>query len=166
MRSRTRKTELETARSRPNFALWTDTSVRRVVREGSRITGVELESNSRGAGVVNVTANTGRVVLSAGYFGSPKILFRSGPDEQLQVVANSESDGSTSVDKTQWLRLPVGESLKDHQVTDFQISHPSVKNYDWSNEIWANPVQTDVEQYLQDRSGMLAGPPNNHGPSE
>lgn len=161
-------TYLETARSRTNFALWTDTSVRRVVREGSRITGVELEPNSRGAGIVNVTADTGRVVLSAGYFGSPKILFRSGigPEEQLQVVADSESDGPAFIDKSQWLRLPVGESLKDHQVTDFQISHPSVKNYDWSNEIWTNPVQSDVQQYLENRSGMLAGPPNNHGPSK
>lgn len=161
-------TYLETARSRTNFALWTDTGVRRVVRDGSRITGVELESNSRGGEIVNVTANTGRVILSAGYFGSPKILFRSGigPEEQLQVVAASESDGPTFIDKSQWLRLPVGENLKDHQVTDFQISHPSVKNYDWSNQIWANPVQSDVEQYLQNRSGMLASPPNNHGPSE
>ncbi|KAG6357061.1 hypothetical protein INS49_014938 [Diaporthe citri] len=158
-------TYLETARSRTNFALWTDTGVRRVVRDGGRITGVELESNSRGGEVVNVTANTGRVILPAGYFGSPKILFRSGigPDEQLQVVADSESDGPTFIDKSQWLRLPVGENLKDHQVTDFQISHSCVKNHDWSNQIWANPVQSDVEQYLQNRSGMLASPPNNHG---
>ncbi|KAL2279822.1 hypothetical protein FJTKL_13178 [Diaporthe vaccinii] len=161
-------TYLETARSRTNFALWTDTGVRRAVRDGSRVTGVELESNSRGGEVVNVTANTGQVILSAGCFGSPKILFRSGigPEEQLQVVADSESDGPTFIDKSQWLRLPVGENLKDHQVTDFQISHSSVKNYDWSDQIWANPVQSDVEQYLQNRSGMLASPPNNHGPSE
>lgn len=136
--------------------------------DGSRITGVELESNSLGGEVVNVTADTRRVILSAGYFGSPKILFRSGigPDEQLQVVASSESDGPTFIDRSQWLRLPVGENLKDHQVTDFQISHPSVKNYDWSNQIWANPVQSDVEQYVQNRSGMLASPPKSHGPSE
>lgn len=40
---------------------------------------------------VNVTANTGRLILSSGYFGSPKILLWSGirPDEQLQVVADS-----------------------------------------------------------------------------
>jgi cellobiose dehydrogenase (acceptor) len=145
----------------------TDTSVRRVVRDGGRITGVELEPTSGGGGVVNVTPNTGRVVLSAGYFGTPKILFRSGigPEEQLQVVAASESDGPTFIDKSQWLQLPVGKNLKDHQVTDFQVSHPSVKNYDWSNQIWDNPVQSDVQQYLQTRSGMLAGPPNNHGPS-
>ncbi|KAF9873754.1 cellobiose dehydrogenase [Colletotrichum karsti] len=156
-------TYLVTASARPNFALWTDTSVRRVIRDGGRVTGVEIEGSGR---VVNVTCGTGRVVLSAGYFGSPKILFRSGigPEDQLKVVAESQSDGSSFIDRGQWLQLPVGKNLKDHQVTDFQISHPSVKNYDWSNGIWDAPVQGDLDQYLRDRSGMLAGPPNNHGP--
>lgn len=156
-------TYLETARMRSNFALWTNSPVRRVVRNGSRVIGVELESGD----VVNVTPDTGRVVLSAGYFGSPKILFRSGigPEKQLQVVAQSPSDGSTFIDKAQWLILPVGENLKDHQGTDFQVAHPDVKNYDWSDEIWNNPVESDVQQYLGSKSGMLASMPNNHGPS-
>lgn len=66
-----------------------------------------------------------------------------------------ESDGPTFIDESQWLRLPVGENFKDYQVTDFQVSLPSVKNYDWSKQIWASPVQSNVEQYLQNRSGML-----------
>ncbi|KAK8112984.1 hypothetical protein PG984_013510 [Apiospora sp. TS-2023a] len=156
-------TYLATASARPNFALMTDTDVRRVVRDGGRATGVEIEGTGR---VINVTPGTGRVVLSAGYFGSPKILFRSGigPEDQLKVVAGSQTDGATFIDQAQWLRLPVGNNLKDQQVTDFQVSHASVKNYDWSKDIWTNPVQKDVDQYLKDRSGMLAGPPNNHGP--
>ncbi|KAK8106803.1 hypothetical protein PG999_010162 [Apiospora kogelbergensis] len=32
--------------------------------------------------------------------------------------------------------------------------------------IWANLVKSDLDQYLQNRSGMLAGPPNNHGPMD
>ncbi|KAK8092417.1 uncharacterized protein PG998_014902, partial [Apiospora kogelbergensis] len=157
-------TYLQTASARPNFALWTDTDVRRVVRDGGRVTGIEIEGTGR---VINVTSGTGRVVLSAGYFGTPKILLRSGigPEDQLKVVAGSPTDGATFIKQAQWLQLPVGKNLKDHQVTDFQISHPSVKNYDWSNSIWANPVKSDLDQYLQNRSGMLAGPPNNHGPT-
>ncbi|KAK7963954.1 cellobiose dehydrogenase [Apiospora saccharicola] len=78
--------------------------------------------------------------------------------------AGSQTDGATFIDQAQWLRLPVGKNLKDQLVTDFQASHASVKNYDWSKDIWTNPVQKDVDQYMKDRSGMLAGPPNNHGP--
>ncbi|KAK7980365.1 hypothetical protein PG990_003226 [Apiospora arundinis] len=156
-------TYLKTASARPNFVLRTDTSVRRVIRDGGRATGVEIEGSG---GVINVTPGTGRVVLSAGYFGTPKILLRSGigPEDQLKVVAGSPTEGATFIDQAQWLQLPVGKNLKDHQVTDFQISHPSVQNYDWSKNIWAKPVQKDLDQYLKDRSGMLAGPPNNHGP--
>ncbi|KAK6825443.1 hypothetical protein PG987_012937 [Apiospora arundinis] len=156
-------TYLKTASARPNFVLRTDTSVRRVIRDGGRATGVEIEGSG---GVINVTPGTGRVVLSAGYFGTPKILLRSGigPEDQLKVVAGSPTDGATFIDQAQWLQLPVGKNLKDHQVTDFQISHPSVQNYDWSKNIWAKPVQKDLDQYLKDRSGMLASPPNNHGP--
>ncbi|KAK8063705.1 cellobiose dehydrogenase-like protein [Apiospora saccharicola] len=132
---------------RPNFALMTDTDVRQVVRDGGRATGVEIEGTGR---VINVTPGTGRVVLSAGCF----------------VVAGSQTDGATFIDQAQWLRLPVGKNLKDQQVNDFQVSHVSVKNYDWSKDIWTNPVQKDVDQYMKDRSGMLAGPLNNHGPMD
>ena len=72
-------TYLVSASERDNFARWSNTTVKRVVREGGRITGVEVEATLDGgyAGTVNVTANTGRVILSAGTFGTPKVLMRS-----------------------------------------------------------------------------------------
>jgi cellobiose dehydrogenase (acceptor) len=53
---------------------------KRVIRTGGHITGVELECYKGGpghSGTVNVTPGTGRVILSAGTFGSAKVLFRS-----------------------------------------------------------------------------------------
>lgn len=71
-------TYLVTASARKSFTLWTHTIAKRVVRSGSHITGVELECNGPGrSGVVSVTPKTGRVILSAGAFGSAKLLFRS-----------------------------------------------------------------------------------------
>lgn len=80
-------TYLTTAAARDNFELWTNTQAKRVIREGGLITGVEVETYGDGGyiGTVNVTANTGRVILSAGTFGSAKLLLRSRslPDDVL-----------------------------------------------------------------------------------
>lgn len=72
-------TYLATASARDNFELWTNTAARRVIREGGHITGVEVENYSGDGyvGVVNVTEGTGRVIFSAGTFGSAKLLLRS-----------------------------------------------------------------------------------------
>jgi cellobiose dehydrogenase (acceptor) len=76
-------TYLVSAAKQKTFNLWTNTNVRRVLREGGHITGVELECSKGGAvgpgysGIVHVKPGAGRVILSAGTFGSAKILFRS-----------------------------------------------------------------------------------------
>jgi cellobiose dehydrogenase (acceptor) len=72
-------TYLVTALQRPNFNLWMNTAVKRVVRDGAHATGVELECNGDGGytGKVNLTPKTGRVILAAGTFGSAKLLLRS-----------------------------------------------------------------------------------------
>lgn len=73
-------TYLATAAARSDvFTLWTDTAVNRIVRNGSHATGVEVSCSANGgyAGTVNLTPGTGRVVVSAGAFGTPKLLFRS-----------------------------------------------------------------------------------------
>ncbi|EAT82523.2 hypothetical protein SNOG_10188 [Parastagonospora nodorum SN15] len=115
-------TYLVMAMAREKFHLWTNTNVRRVVREGGHVTGVEVECSQGGAvgqgyyGIVKVKPTTGRVVLSAGTMGTPKILFRSGigPTDQLQIVQNSATDGATMISSDQWINLPVGYNLDDH----------------------------------------------------
>jgi cellobiose dehydrogenase (acceptor) len=76
-------TYLISAAKQKSFDLWTNTNVKRLIREGGHITGVEVECSKGGAvglgysGIVKVKPDTGRVILSAGTFGSAKILFRS-----------------------------------------------------------------------------------------
>jgi cellobiose dehydrogenase (acceptor) len=71
-------TYLVSASQRNNFALWTNTAVKRVIREGGHATGVEVECTANGgrAGIVQLSAR-GRVVISSGTFGSAKLLMRS-----------------------------------------------------------------------------------------
>ncbi|KAL3469191.1 hypothetical protein BJX99DRAFT_265413, partial [Aspergillus californicus] len=110
-------TYLATANDRSNFDMWVNTTVRRVVREGSTVTGVEVQPFLEGGyeGTVDLTS-TGRVILSAGAFGTPKILFRSGigPEDQLTVVNGSATDGDSMIGEEDWINLPVGENLMDH----------------------------------------------------
>lgn len=76
-------TYLSTSMKRDKFKLWTNTAVRRLIRTGGHVTGIEIECSKGGivgpghSGIVNVTPGTGRVILSAGTFGSGKLLLRS-----------------------------------------------------------------------------------------
>jgi len=110
-------TYLTSAKRRGNFKLWLNTAVKRVVRESGHVTGIEVEASGGGGyeGVVNLTGVTGRVILSAGTFGSAKILLRSGigPQDQLDVVKAS-TDGPTMIDSESWVNVPVGYNLDDH----------------------------------------------------
>jgi cellobiose dehydrogenase (acceptor) len=147
---------LVTAHARSNFKLVTNTSVDRVVRDGSRITGVELSAFLAGGqcGTVNVTPKTGKVILSAGAFGTPKILFRSGigPEDQLEIVKKAE--GSKVVNASQWINLPVGYNLDDHTDTDITLEHPDVSFYDFY-AAYTDPIPSDKEKYLNNRTGIL-----------
>ncbi|KAI9706878.1 MAG: hypothetical protein M1820_004657 [Bogoriella megaspora] len=152
-------TYLVTANARKNFKMIMNTSVKRVVRSGAHVTGVEVENFNGGAGycgTFNVTAKTGRVILSAGALGTPKILMRSGigPADQLAVVKSS-ADGPTMIDSKQWLNLPVGLNLDDHMNTDIQITHPNIVFYDYY-AAYNTPIAADQNSYLQKRTGPLA----------
>lgn len=160
-------TYLVTAHARSNFGMWENTSVRRVIREGGHITGVEVEPYASGGytGIVNVTAVTGRVILSAGTFGTTKILMRSGigPADSLAVVNASAIDGDTMISEDQWITLPVGNNLEDHTNTDVVVSHPDVVFYDFY-EAYDDPIEADKDAYLNKRSGILAEAAPNIGP--
>ncbi|KAL2136578.1 hypothetical protein VTI74DRAFT_2883 [Chaetomium olivicolor] len=160
-------TYLTTAKKRSNFNLWLNTTVKRVVRDGGHITGVEVEAFRTGGyqGIVNVTNISGRVILSAGTFGSAKILMRSGigPADQLAIVKASEIDGPTMISNSSWIPLPVGYNLDDHLNTDTVITHPNVVFYDFY-AAWNNPIAADASSYLSKRSGILAQAAPNIGP--
>ncbi|KAK5164521.1 uncharacterized protein LTR77_009727 [Saxophila tyrrhenica] len=149
-------TYLVTASERDNFQLLTDTTVARLVRNGTEVTGVEIEAFLRGGqcGTVNVKAG-GKVILSAGAFNTPKILFRSGigPKDQLKVVKGAEPE--KMIAKDQWIDLPVGYNLDDHVNTDIVITHPNVSFYDFY-KAYDNPIKADAKSYLDSRTGILA----------
>lgn len=150
-------TYLVSASERKNFKLMTNTTVNRVIRDGSQITGIEVEPFLKGGacGTIKVTPNTGKVILSAGAFGTPKILMRSGigPQDQLEVVQSAE--GSKMIDSTQWINLPVGHNLDDHTNTDIVITHQNVSFYDFY-AAYDSPIAADKNLYLDSRSGILA----------
>uniref|UniRef100_L7JP18 CBM1 domain-containing protein n=1 Tax=Pyricularia oryzae (strain P131) TaxID=1143193 RepID=L7JP18_PYRO1 len=159
-------TYLDTASKRSNFKLWMNTAVKRVVREGGHVTGLEVEPFRNGGyvGTVQLTPGTGRVILSAGTFGSAKLLMRSGigRKDQLEIVKGSR-DGPTMVDEASWIPLPVGDNLVDHVNTDTVVSHPNVVFYDFY-EAWTSPNPADKDAYLSKRSGILAQAAPNIGP--
>jgi cellobiose dehydrogenase (acceptor) len=153
---------LPTALARKNFKLLSNTMARRVVRTGGKATGVEVESGY--CGTINLNPG-GRVILSAGAFGTSKLLFRSGigPKDQLTVVKNSAIDGSTFIKESDWLNLPVGQNLNDHVNTDLVIKHPNISFYDFY-AAWNTPIEADKNAYLSKRSGILAQSAPNIGP--
>lgn len=149
-------TYMLTARSRSNFKIWFHTMGARVTRSGSRITGVDVEAQANGGYTGNVQLKTGgKVILTAGAFGTPKILWRSGIGslDQLQVVAGVES--SKMPPQSQWIYLPVGYNLMDHTNTDMVFEHPNIKPYDFY-AAFDEPIAADRQAYVSSRSGVLA----------
>ncbi|KXH25494.1 fungal cellulose binding domain-containing protein [Colletotrichum simmondsii] len=142
------ETYLVSAAARGNFKLWTKTLVTRVERRGDSVTGVQVESAGEGGynGTVKL-ATGGRVILSAGVFGSAKILFRSGigPKDQLEIVQKAEGD--VLIDSAQWIDVPVGYNLDDHLNTNILFEHPDIANYDF-NSAYNNPSPDDAAAYI------------------
>ncbi|KFY02053.1 hypothetical protein O988_02378 [Pseudogymnoascus sp. VKM F-3808] len=161
-------TYLVTAMARPNFDLWLNTSVERIVRTDGHATGLEVIPTQNGGyeGTIQLTPTTGRVIISAGVFGTTKLLFRSGigPQDQLEVVQSS-TDGPTMINETDWIILPVGNNLGDHLNTDTVIAHPNISAsyYDWAGS-WTAPVTADKTSYLSNRVGPLAQAAADIGP--
>ncbi|KAG6865808.1 hypothetical protein C0991_011613 [Blastosporella zonata] len=107
-------TYLRTALARKNFTFKNYVYVLNVVRNGAQITGVKTNDTSLGPdGVVPLTPN-GRVVLSAGSFGSPRILFRSGigPTDMINLVKNDATAGPNLPLPAKWINLPVGYNVR------------------------------------------------------
>jgi choline dehydrogenase len=97
---------LDPVRDRPGLTVWGDTAVDRVIVEGGRAVGVRVFGAE---GAVELSADL--VVVSAGTYGSPAVLLRSGigPADDLRGL------GVTVV-----ADLPVGRNLHDHP--SFEVS--------------------------------------------
>jgi len=108
VRQGTLVTYIRTARSRPNVEIRGHALVDRVLLSGSRVIGVRYLDSEHA--VREVLAS--RVVLSAGTYGTPGILIRSGIGPEGHV---RELGGTAIAD------LPVGVSLNDHVVCNFDL---------------------------------------------
>ncbi|KAK1542421.1 cellobiose dehydrogenase [Colletotrichum paranaense] len=142
------ETHLVSVAARGNVKLWTNTLVTRVERRGDSVSGVQVESAGEGGydGTIKLAVGD-RVILSAGVFGSAKILFRSGigPKDQLETAQKTEGD--VFIDSTQWIDLPVGHNLDDHVNTNILFEYPGIANYDF-NSTYDNPSPDDAAAYL------------------
>jgi choline dehydrogenase len=91
---------LHPAAERPNLTVLTDAHVTRLLLDGTRAVGVEVDHGNQLQPV-----HAGEVILSAGTYQSPQVLLLSGigPAEDLELAGIP-----TVVD------LPVGQGLQDH----------------------------------------------------
>ncbi|KAK5948817.1 hypothetical protein OHC33_010241 [Knufia fluminis] len=140
-------TYLPLAQSMPNFELQLETKVMRAVRNGSYVSGVEVETTAGNRQLINVNAG-GKVILASGALSSPRILWNSGigRSEQIQVVA----DGQTSVilpRESEWIDLPVGEGVQDHPIVTLKFQTGSLPAL--ASAAFTNPSINDTEMFAQ-----------------
>lgn len=106
-------TYFKTAKARPNFTYRQYAYVLNVVRNGAQITGVKTNDTSLGPNGIIPLTSKGRVILSAGSYGSPRILFRSGigPTDMINIVKNDATASPNLPPQAQWINLPVGYNV-------------------------------------------------------
>jgi choline dehydrogenase len=112
LRASTLVTYLREAQARPNLTILADTTVRRILFEGAKAVGVEVETDGE---VKELRAD--RVILSAGAIKTPQILVLSGvgpaqvlSDLGIEPVLELEGVGRNMVDHP---IIPVVMRLKD-----------------------------------------------------
>jgi cellobiose dehydrogenase (acceptor) len=113
------RTYLPEAEKSHDFDLELGAKVIRVVRNGSEVTGVEVQLASGKTEIVSL-ADNGRVVLSAGALSTPRLLFNSGigPKKQINIA---KKGGVTVPAEKDWLDLPVGVGLRDHPIFSIYV---------------------------------------------
>lgn len=125
-----------------------NTFVVRAARNGSTISGVEVETATGARQLINVNAG-GKVILAAGSLSTPRILFNSGigPTAQIQTVAAGTA-GVTLPPQTSWIDLPVGENLQDHPI--FTVLFNTTSNLTTMGETdFVDPSTTNIDLFAQ-----------------
>ena len=134
---------LKPARKRPNLHVQTDTLVRRLILEGTRVVGVEVEQG----GKVETLRARREVLLAAGAINSPQIL-------QVSGIGDAEMLRRVGVEVEH--DLPeVGENLQDHYTcrSTYRCAQPVTVN----DEVRSWPRKVGVAlQWLKDRSGPMS----------
>ncbi|TFK46999.1 the flavin domain of cellobiose dehydrogenase [Heliocybe sulcata] len=160
MRAGPAATYFQTAKERSNFDLELYAYVTNIVRNGSSITGVQTNDTSLGPdGVVSLNQG-GRVILSAGSFGSPRILFQSGigPSDMIRLVEGNPGAAAHLPPPSQYINLSVGYNVSDNPSINLVFTHPSIDSYNNWATVWTDPRPANAAQYLANRSGVLAAP--------
>ncbi|KAA8913781.1 cellobiose dehydrogenase [Sphaerosporella brunnea] len=142
------------AEKRPNFEIVYGARVERVLRTAGKVVGLEFVRD-RKRETVNL-AEDGKAILSAGVFGSAKILWQSGIGTRDQLEIIKAVKGDDMIPETEWIDLPVGYNLQDHPATYVVFKYPGVGTaYNYSGA-YENPIPEDAQNYLQHRAGPLA----------
>ena len=112
IRQGTLVTYIRRARHRPNLRIVDHSAAQAILLDGGRAAGVRVEA--AGGGSFDIRARA--VVVSAGAYGSPALLQRSGvgPEEILQEL-----------DVIPAAILPAGQNLRDHPQCLFLLHSPS-----------------------------------------
>ncbi len=148
-----RKAFVDPARHRPNLTVRDSTSVRRLLFEGQRCTGVEVQVNGTGPGQYTIKA-TREVILAAGSIGSPQLLQMSGvgaPDllRQHQIPVVHALPG-------------VGANLQDHLQLRMAYKVTGIKTLNtMANSLWGKAMMG--LEYALFRTGPLTMAPSQLG---
>lgn len=146
-------TYLPLAKAKSNFHLQLNSTVVRAIRQGSLVSGVEIETADGARQIINVK-NGGKVVLASGALSTPRILINSGigPADQIKVV-QSGNVAVTLPKESKWIDLPVGKGLKDHPIITLKFKTKSALS-SLSETAFTDPSLTNTDLFAQG-SGLL-----------
>ena len=151
VRWNTSKAFLRPAQGRPNLTVWTGAHTTRVLLEGRRAVGVEVQ---RGPDAPVQVRAAREVVLCAGAIGTPQLLQLSGIGAGAQLHAH----GIQPLHE-----LPgVGENLQDHLQIRAVFSVQGVKTLNTQAHSWLGKAAIGLE-YLLKRSGPMSMAPSQLG---
>jgi len=148
-----RKAFVDPVRHRPNLTVRDSTSVRRLLFEGQRCTGVEVQARGTGPGKYTIKAAR-EVVLAAGSIGSPQLLQMSGVGapallQQHQIPVVHALPG-------------VGANLQDHLQLRMAYKVTGIKTLNtMANSLWGKAMMG--LEYALFRTGPLTMAPSQLG---